>query len=195
MVVERVTDRQRVQHGAAFARRMMAAGREHALDVGVADDRLLQLHGGGEQFAGGAAGGDGQHDAVDMHARRALGLIDRMAQHLLGRHDVHDIAGLHALRLRVADAEHVDRMGAARQHILRRARFQPRDRAHDLAGADVQRANDRRALARDRLHLRGKPVRQIAHALSKRVQPLFPRQESENSARARGNQCEQSSAR
>ena len=56
------------------------------------------------------------------------------------------------------------RMGAARQHVLRRARLQPRDRAHDLAGADVERAHDRRAAARDRLHLRGKAVRQIVHA-------------------------------
>ena len=48
-------------------------------------------------------------------------------------------AALHALRLGMADAEHLDRMGAARQHVLRRARLQPRDHADDLAGADVER--------------------------------------------------------
>ena len=124
----------------------------------------LHVHGRGEQLARGAAGGDRQHDRVHMHAGGALGGVDRVAQHFLGRRDVDHGAGLHALRLGVADAEHLDRMGAARQHVLRRARLQPRDHADDLAGADVERAHDRGAPARDRLHLRGKAVREIAHA-------------------------------
>ena len=127
IVVERVADRQRMQHGAALAHRMMAAGGEHALDVGVAHGRRLHVHGRGEQLARRAPGGDRQHDRVDMHAGGALGGVDRVAQHLLGRRDVDHAAGLHALRLGVADAEHLDRMGAARQHVLRRARLQPRD--------------------------------------------------------------------
>ncbi len=76
-----------MQHGAAFAHRMMAAGREHALDVAIADRRRLHVHGRGEQFARRAARRDRQHDAVDMHAGAALGLIDRVAQHLFRRRD------------------------------------------------------------------------------------------------------------
>ena len=33
--------------------------------------------------------------------------------------------------------------------------FEPRDQAGDLVGADVDRGDERRALGRDRLHLRG----------------------------------------
>src|SRR5215213_5663418 len=55
-------------------------------------------------------------------------------------------------------------MGAPWQHVLRRARLQLRDRAHDLAGADIERGDDGGAAARDRLHLGRKAVGQIGHA-------------------------------
>ena len=65
--------------------------------------------------------------------------------------------------LGVADAEDFDAVAAPPQHLLRRLRLQPCDQADDLAGADIERRDDRRAARRHRLHLRGEAVVE-AHA-------------------------------
>jgi hypothetical protein len=48
-------------------------------------------------------------------------------------------AGLHAARPGMAEAQDLNRMAAAPQHLARRLRGQARDQAGDLAGADVER--------------------------------------------------------
>ena len=65
---------------------------------------------------------------------------------------------------RVAEAEHLDRMAAAAQRFVLRVRLQPRDQAGDLAGADVERGDERRAPRRQRLHSGRQAVRERAHA-------------------------------
>src|SRR5439155_5228150 len=69
-----------------------------------------------------------------------------------------------AARPGVADTEHLDAVAASAQRFLRTARFQPCNQAGDLAGANIERADDRRAPRRDRLHLRGEAVLERAHA-------------------------------
>ena len=54
----------------------------------------------------------------------------------------------------LAIADQFDRMAAAAQGFVRRARLQPRDHAGDLAGADVERSHQRGALLRHRTRLR-----------------------------------------
>ena len=50
--VDRIADRQRMQHGAAVAQRMPAAGGKHARDVALGDRGADDFDVGGEQFAG-----------------------------------------------------------------------------------------------------------------------------------------------
>src|SRR5262249_31007998 len=64
----------------------------------------------------------------------------------------------------VADAEHFDRMAAAAQHLLRAARPETCDQASDLAGTDIERANDRGPPRRKRPHFRCEAVLERAHA-------------------------------
>ncbi len=64
----------------------------------------------------------------------------------------------------MAEADHLDRMGASPQHVLRRDRLEPCDHAHGLAGADIERCDQGRALRRDRLHLGGDAELERVHA-------------------------------
>ena len=77
-----------------------------------------------------------------------------MAHRLLGLRQIDHRAGLHAARLGMTDAEHLDAVAAPPQHILRPLRLEPGDQADDLAGADIEGGDDRRAARRNRLHLR-----------------------------------------
>jgi len=61
---------------------------------------------------------------------------------------------LHSARHDMTVSDHLDRMGPPAQSILWRLRFEPRNQAHDLAGADVKRANQRRPFWRKRPGLR-----------------------------------------
>ena len=91
----------------------------------------------------------------DGDAGHALGRVDGKADRLLGGVEIGDDARLDAARALVADAEHLDRMGAAAQRLARFARLarrQPRDQAADLARSDVEDRDD------------GRPARQRAHS-------------------------------
>ena len=103
--VDRIADRQRMQHGAAVAQRMAAAGGQYAGDIafgnGGADDFDL----GGEQFAGQPPGRDRQHHRLDFDGRHALGAIDGLADGFLGFGEIDDAAGLHAARGGMAEAD------------------------------------------------------------------------------------------
>ena len=59
----------------------------------------------------------------------------------------------------------VDGVGAQAQHVLRRARPEAPDQARDLAGPDVERGDEHRAVGQQRLHLRGEAELEGAHAL------------------------------
>ena len=80
----------------------------------------------------------------ELHLGGALGEIDGLAHRRLDLGEIDHGAGLHAARERVAEADHLDRVGAPRQHVLRRARLEARDQAGDLAGADIERGDHRR---------------------------------------------------
>ena len=120
---------------------------------------------GGEQFAGEPAGRDRQHDRFDLDRRHALGAIDGLTDGFLGLRQIDHAAGLHAARAGMAEADHFDGVGPARQHLLRRMRPQPRDQAGDLARSDIERGDERAAPRRDRLHLRRQAVMEGIHAL------------------------------
>ena len=64
----------------------------------------------------------------------------------------------------MAEADDLDGMAPPAQHLLRRLRLEPRDQAGDLAGADVERRDQRRALGRQRLGLGGEAELEDAHA-------------------------------
>src|SRR5262249_37566967 len=112
-----------------------------------------------------AAGRNRDDDRLDVNAGCALRPIDGLADRRLRFDQIDHGAGFHAARLGVTEAEHLDRVAAPAQHFLRRARGEPTDQAGDLAGADVERAHDRRPLRRHRLHLGGEAVLEGAHAL------------------------------
>src|SRR5262249_25906449 len=88
-----------------------------------------------------------------------------MAPRLLGFGEIDHGAGLDAAGAGVADAEDLDGVRAPAQRLLRHARLQPSDQAGDLAGADVEHGNERRALERQRLHLGGNAMTERVHAL------------------------------
>src|SRR5262245_27587444 len=87
-----------------------------------------------------------------------------MAHRLFGLGEIDLRARLHAERVGVPDTENLDAVGAPPQRLLRPVRPQPRDQADDLAGAHIERGDQRGALGRYRLHLRGKAVAERAHA-------------------------------
>src|SRR3954463_16171928 len=55
-------------------------------------------------------------------------------------------------------------MGTTAQRVVRRRRLQPRDHAGDLAGADIERRHQRRALVVDGARLRGLVAIEAGHA-------------------------------
>src|SRR3954464_4302455 len=88
-----------------------------------------------------------------------------MAYRLLAFPEIDHRAGLDAARLDLAVADQFHGMAAAAQRVVRRAWFQPRDHAGDLAGADVERGHQRGALLRHRTRLRRLFALEAAHAL------------------------------
>ena len=67
-IVERIGDRQRVQHDTAAAQRMPAASGEHTRDVAVAHGRADHVDGSRHQFARGLAGRDRDHHRFKLQA-------------------------------------------------------------------------------------------------------------------------------
>src|SRR5271169_784137 len=162
--IDRVTDRERVQYGAAVAQRMPAAGREDASDIAVRYGGTDDFDLGGEQLAGWPSGRERQHHRFDFDARHALGAIDGLANGFLDLAEIDDAAGFHAARDGVAEADDFNAMAAAGQNLLRRARPQPRDHAHDLARTDIKRSDESAAPRRNRFHFRGQAIAQRVHA-------------------------------
>src|SRR5207245_5753026 len=95
------------------------------------------------------------------HAR---GQRHRLAHRLLAFGEIAHGACLDAARLDLAVADQVHRMGAAAQRVVRRRRLQPRDHAGDLAGADIERRHQRRALVVDGTRLWGLVAIEAGHA-------------------------------
>ena len=84
-VVERIADRQRMQHGAAVAHRMAAAGRQHAGDVAVGDGAAGDVDVGGEAARCRAARRTATRTTdSSCTPAHALGDVDGLADHLLG---------------------------------------------------------------------------------------------------------------
>ena len=121
--VEHVADRERMQHGAPGAHRMAAAGGQHAGDVALGD-RARDLDRSGDQLARRPAGGDRDHHRMQLHLRRPLGDVDGLAHRRFGFGEIDHGAGLDAARQRMAEAEHLDRVAALRQHVLGLARLE-----------------------------------------------------------------------
>ena len=117
--IERIADRQRMDDRAAFADRMPVARREHAADVGL----FHRLAGDGDAcrigLAGEPPGGEVDDEGIDRDAGAAFGGVDRKPDRLLGGVEIDDHARLDAARTLVAEAEHLDRMGAATHRLGR----------------------------------------------------------------------------
>ena len=141
-----------MQHGPAFADGVHTRSIEHTSDVAAFHRRAGNANRGCEGFAAEPPAGDRENDGRDLDLRRALGLIDRAADGFLRRFDIDHSAGLDAMRAGMAEPAHLDRMRAVARHIAAALCPELRDHAGDLARADVQRGNDRRALATQRLH-------------------------------------------
>ena len=131
-----------------------AGGHRAAADIG----------GGFDQLALQPAAGDRQQHRFDPDLGHALGQRHRLAHRLLAFGEIDHRAGLDAARLDLAVADQFDRMAAAAQGLVRRARLQPRDHAGDLAGADIERSHQRGALLRHRARLRRLVAIKAGHA-------------------------------
>ena len=121
--VQRIADRQRMQHGAAVAHRMTAGGGQNAGDVAVGDGAAVQFDVGDETFAVEAAAGQRHHRGFKLHAGHALGGIDGVTDDLLRLDQIDHRAGLHAARRRMGKAHDAHAVAAPAQHILRRLRL------------------------------------------------------------------------
>ena len=93
----------------------LAPAAEHALDVGLVDLVAAEIDGRRIGLALQPAGGDVDDQRIDGQPRHALGRVDRQPDRLLGAVEIDDDARLHAVRLLVADADHLDLVGAAAQ--------------------------------------------------------------------------------
>ena len=100
-------------------------------------------------LAGEPAAGDVDDQRFDGDAGHALGGVDGEADRLLGGVEIGDDPRLDAARALMADAEHLDRMGAAAAapRPADRSWLQPRDQAADLGRADVEDRDDRAVAA------------------------------------------------
>ena len=151
--VERIADRQRMQHHPPVAHRMRAAGAQHALDVGSPTTAPPTLTLAEKRLALQPAAGEIDDEAADRDLGHALGRVDGEPDRALGLFEVDDDAGLDAARAGGGEAEHLDRMRAAAQRLAV-ARLQPRDQAADLGRADVEHADGHRAPRAERLDAR-----------------------------------------
>ena len=142
--VERVADRQRMQHGAPVAHRMAARRRQHAADVAVGNGAAGEFNIGDKTFAAEPAAGERHHHGFELNLGHVLGDIDGLAHRLLDLDQVDHAAGFHAARRGVGEAQNAHTVRAPAQHVLRRLRLEPRDEAGDLAGADVETRQRRR---------------------------------------------------
>jgi hypothetical protein len=165
-LVEGVADGQRMQHGATVSHGMAAGGRQHAGDLGVGHHAVAKFDVGDETLAAETAARERHHHRLKLQAGRALGEIDGLAHHLFGFHQVDHGARLHAVRRDVRKAHDAYAVAAPAQHVARRLRFQPRDHADDLAGADVEGGHRGGTARRHRLHLGREAEAEHGHAAS-----------------------------
>ena len=148
-VVERIADRQRMQHGAAGAHRMAAAGGQHAGDVAVGDGRSRRRRSRPTiSSLAGAPGRDRDDDRFELQPARCA-RRDRRPGAPPPRPRRDRSRRRPSCRARAVWPKPMTstRVAAPAQHVLRRLRLEPRDQADDLAGADVERRDERRALA------------------------------------------------
>ena len=149
-----IAGRQRMQHGAILAQRLLAGGGQHFLQVVRLDFLAAEIDGRGIDVAAETAGRNVDDQAVDREAGHALGGIDGKADDAFERVEIGDHAGLDAARTLVADADDLDIVRAARQNLAFLARRQPADHADDLRRADIEHGNDMRPLRGKRLQAR-----------------------------------------
>ena len=162
--VQRVADRQRMQHGAALAGGVAHAGGGDAGNVGRGDRAALDVGRGFDQLTLQPAARYREQHGLDPDLGHAFGQRHRLAHRLLAFGEIDHRAGLDAARLDLAVADQFDGMAAAAQGVVRRARLQPRDHAGDLAGADIERRHQRGALLRHRSRLRRLIAIEAGHA-------------------------------
>ena len=144
--IQRIARRQRMQHGAVVAHRLLACGGQYALEIARFHFLAAEIDGGGIDVAGDAAGGDVDDQAVDGKPRHALGRIDGKPHDALDRFQIGDDAGLDAAGALMPDPDHLDMMGAVGKDFAFFARRQPADHANDFGRADVEHRNDMRPL-------------------------------------------------
>ena len=119
--VERVADRQRMQHHPPVAHRMRAAGARAHAGCRLSDDRSADVDARREGLALQPAAGEVDDQAADRDLGHALGRVDGEPDRALGFLEVDDDAGLDAARASGGEAEHLDRMRAAAQLLARHA--------------------------------------------------------------------------
>ena len=112
-----------VDDRAAVVDRVLRRGGEHALRCRPRSTSCAaEVDGRAEGLAAEAAAREGDDQRFDRQPGHALGRVDREADRLLACVEVDDDAGLDAARPLVAEAEHLDVVGAARQHLGDRPR-------------------------------------------------------------------------
>ena len=136
--VEREADGQRMDDLALGLERLLGAGAEHALDVGLVGLVAAKIDGRREGFALQPAGGHVDDQRIDRQPRHALGGVDGEPDGLLGPVEIDDDARLHALRLLMADADHLDRCVRPRSSLPSSRGLSLRDHAADLVRADIE---------------------------------------------------------
>ena len=147
-LVERIANRQRMEHRPPGAHRVLAAGGEHTRDIAVGHGLARHIDGRGHEIARRLAGRERDHDRLELQVCGALREIERLAKRLLGLDKIDHRPRLHAARQGMTKADHLDRVRAPAQRVLRCVRPQPRDQAGDLASSHIERRNHGGALGR-----------------------------------------------
>ena len=119
--IERIADRQGMQHDTAVTDRVIASGRKRTGDVAIGDAGAGDVDADRIEFAAGTAARHRQHHRFKLNRSVALGQIDGMTHRLLGLRHIDHRAGLDAARLGMTDAENLDAVAALPQRIRRRS--------------------------------------------------------------------------
>src|SRR5215470_2566361 len=112
-----------------------------------------------------------------------------MANRLLGLGEIANGARLHSACAGVTEADNLDSVGATPEHFLRRVRSQPGDQTRDLAGANVERRDNRGAPRRQRFHLRCQPVWEVVHSEPPLALAFFAFNASSRASAAASDSC------
>src|SRR3974390_886329 len=153
-----------MQDRAAIAQRMPASRRQDPRNIVLRYRGAHELNLCREQFACRSPRRYRQHHGFDFDRSHSFGGIYGAPDRVLSLHQIDDGSGLGPARNGVAETDHLDRMAAPGQNLLRTMRTKPADQTNPFARTDVERGNYDASPRRDRLHLRCDAITERAHA-------------------------------